>query len=246
MSLCCKTMHNQLTVPAPPGLSFHSGCSHPVGIHHLREDWEGESTCPCKTTLRGPNEGSDGWWPGLINQQQHTAAVCISLPSTLSDQCFSSPQILLTLGCILETLFALAAAIVAEGALSLVIVVAEFHSAGGNTGWTHPTHHCVDPWGHRSRESHPKLLLPGGRHWLLTSLSVHCYPHCHSTWYAMAQLSLKTVSVTCFTVPSSSKPQPLHLQTPRLAQPIPLKLSHCLPLGRLPEYSALAFSELEI
>ena len=189
MSLCCKTMHNQLTVPGPPGLSFHSGCSHPVGIHHLREDWEGESTCPCKTTLLGPNEGSDRWWPGLINQQQHTAAVCISLPSTLSDLCFSSPRMVLTLGCILESLFALAAAIVAEGALSwsLVIVVAEFHSAGGNTGWTHPTHHCGDPRGHRSRESHPELLLPGGRHWplnfpycsLLPALPLHLV--CHGT-----------------------------------------------------------------
>lgn len=112
-------------------LSLHSGCSHAVGIHHLREDWEGESACTCKIILQGPNEGSDGWWPGLVNQQQHTAAVCLSLPSALSDLWFGSPQMVLTLGCILEPLFTLAAAVVGGGgqggalSWSLVSEVAE-------------------------------------------------------------------------------------------------------------------------
>lgn len=35
-------------------------------------------------------KASDGWWTGLVNQQQHIAAVCLSLPgspgsSVLSD-----------------------------------------------------------------------------------------------------------------------------------------------------------------
>lgn len=156
-----------------------------MGIHHLRGDWEGKSTCPRKIALQGPNEGRDEWWPELINQQQHTAAVCLSLPSTLSDLWFSGPQLVLTLGCILEPLFTLAAAVVAGEALSwsLVDVIAECHSARGNTGWTHPTHHCGDLRGHQSGDSHPELLLPVGQHWplilplLLPALPLHLVPH---------------------------------------------------------------------
>lgn len=89
----------------------------------------------------------DGGLGSLISS--NTAAVCLSLPSTLSDLWFSSPQSVLTLGCILEPRFTLAAAVVAGEALnwSHVAVVAECHSARANTGWTHPTHHwrCQGP-----------------------------------------------------------------------------------------------------
>lgn len=99
----------------------------------------------------------------------HCCCLLLLALKTLSDLWFSSPHMVLTLGCILEPLFTLTAAAVAEGALngSLVDVVAECHSARGNTGLTHLTYHCGDPRGHRSQESHSELLLPGGRHWPL-------------------------------------------------------------------------------
>lgn len=174
-------------------LSLHSGCSHPVGIHHLREDWEGESTCPCQITPRGRNEGSNGWWPGLLNQQQHTAGVCLSLPSTLTDRWSGGPRMVLALGCSLEPLFTLAAAVAAEGALSWSPLdeAAECHSARGSTGWTHPTRHCAEiPGAIGVRESHSDMLLPGGRHDHGTALledsvcdPFHCPPPLQSLNY---------------------------------------------------------------
>lgn len=67
-------------------------------------------------------KASDGWWPGLVNQQQHTVAVCLSPlgspgPSGLSDLWLSGSHMALTQACILEFLFTLAAEVVAEKAL---------------------------------------------------------------------------------------------------------------------------------
>lgn len=87
-------------------------------------------------------KASDGWWSGLVNQQQHTAAVCLSLPgpagpSILHDLWFSASQMLLAHSFILEPMFTLAAAVTAEGALNwaAVVMVAEWLDTSHTPLW---------------------------------------------------------------------------------------------------------------